>query len=82
MWTTALQTHECCAWCRRPVSKCTAPACESIPTYSGILVRGQWIEVAASPGAACEARNWPTRVATRLEPRARGAAGAEISALP
>jgi hypothetical protein len=38
----ALRVEECCSWCRRPVTQCATSSCDDAPTYSGILLRGQW----------------------------------------
>jgi hypothetical protein len=42
MTRIALRVEECCGWCRRPVSRCSDPACDDAETYSGILLRGEW----------------------------------------
>lgn len=82
MSSSVLSTRECCAWCRRPITTCTAPACDSTPTYSGILVRGQWIEVAAPQDAPAGRPLRSRRPLRRSERRTWDTRSVEPSALP
>lgn len=49
MTRTMLPVQECCAVCRRPLSRCHHATGAGMRTYPGILVRGEWSHVPA-PG--------------------------------
>jgi hypothetical protein len=44
---SALRSEECCNWCHRPATRCLDSSCDDAGTYTGVLLRGEWVEVEA-----------------------------------
>jgi len=55
MTRIVLRIEECCAGRRKPVRRRQTPSCADAPTYSGILLRGQWKKLDDTPSVSASA---------------------------